>query len=109
MSIEEKINYVKGELEYRTDTDEYINQWIHAINDAKHKLDSDTFLVILNTQMETLEQTHDYRDDNIIALKKENVDIKKEILVLKEEIIKKDFEIKELKCENKDIKTRLTK
>ena len=23
MSIEEKINYVKGELEYRTDTDEY--------------------------------------------------------------------------------------
>ena len=108
MSIEEKINYVETELEYRSDTAEYINQLNHAINDAKHKLDNHTFLVILNTQMETLEQPYDYKDDNIIALKKDNVRIKKEIIILKEEIIKKDVEIQELKFDVNNLKKKNT-
>ena len=100
-SIEDKINLVCNELEYRTDTDEYINQWKHAIYDIKNIVCKESFQVILNTQLETLEQTHDYRDENIIFLRNDVKELKNKICIL-------EYENNELKKENYEIKSDIT-
>lgn len=100
MSLNNKINTVCDHLDYMSyDNNEFSNQWKYAIYNPTNP---ECIQVLVDTMLETIEKTHDYRDEHINDLRRNEKIQDNEIKLLK-------TENKELKEEMKNLKTRLTK